>query len=252
MEEPATLVKIQIDNSLDLGWEKEDIILATNFPFKYNGVKSIVVSDQNNWLQDKRQNKHTAILELFTRGVINKLNPGELYWFHDLDAYQSETITEFELGMEDADMALCDYGWREKWSTGSIFFTPGARNIFKGLLQTMSFFKSTDEITLMMLMNKLTKEETDELKQRYNPDISMETPRIRDIDKRIKKINTSYNFVPYFNVKYCYNIAIKPIKVVHFHPSRPRLEFFMYGKNDINTVFMPDRLINIFHHHGIK
>lgn len=149
-------------------------------------------------------------------------------------------------------MALCDYRWREKWSTGSIFFTPKARSIFRGLLQTMSFFKSADEITLMMLTNKLSKEEVDKLKQLYNSDISMETPRIREINKRIKKINTSYNFVPFRDVKHCYDIAIKPIKVVHFHLSRPLLEPFMYGKNDINTIFMSNRLIKIFHHHGVK
>jgi hypothetical protein len=32
------LVRIQIDNSLELGWKKEDIMLVTNFIFEYNGV----------------------------------------------------------------------------------------------------------------------------------------------------------------------------------------------------------------------
>jgi hypothetical protein len=149
-------------------------------------------------------------------------------------------------------MALCDYGWRDKWNTGSIFFTPKAQSIFKGLLQTMSFFKSADEIILMLLTNKLTYEDECKLKQHYNSDISVDTPRIRDIDKRIKKLNTSYNFVPYRRVQYCYDLALKPIKVVHFHPSRPRLDSFMYGENEIKTVFMSERLIKIFRYHGVR
>lgn len=87
-DESLVSVKIQIDNSIDLGWKREDIILATNFNFEYNGVKSIVVSDHNYWLQDIRQSKHTTILELIGRRVINNLVNTELYWFHDLDAYQ--------------------------------------------------------------------------------------------------------------------------------------------------------------------
>ena len=35
-DEHEVLTKIQIDNSLDLGWKKEDILLVTNFPYEYN------------------------------------------------------------------------------------------------------------------------------------------------------------------------------------------------------------------------
>lgn len=37
-EENKTLVKIHIDNSLELGWDRKDILLYTNFPYEYNGV----------------------------------------------------------------------------------------------------------------------------------------------------------------------------------------------------------------------
>lgn len=70
--EPLVLVKIQIDNSLDLGWKREDIILATNFSFEYNGIKSIVVSDNNFLPFCVTACKNTAILELFNRNFFNK------------------------------------------------------------------------------------------------------------------------------------------------------------------------------------
>jgi hypothetical protein len=44
-DENDILAKIQIDNSLEMGCKKEDIILVTNFEYEYRGVKSIVVSD---------------------------------------------------------------------------------------------------------------------------------------------------------------------------------------------------------------
>lgn len=253
--EPLTLVKIQIDNSLDLGWKREDIILATNFSFEYNGVKSVVVSDDNFVPHYPRGSKHEAILELFNRGFITK---GELYWFHDLDAYQSEDITKSEVDLGNADMALTDYCWRKKWNTGSIFFTSSAEDIFEGLVKTQSLLKIGDEIALMVLTNGFTKEENDNVMRYIAPEVIEKTPEIRDIEGRIKKINTTYNFVPVFNIPYCYMSAIKPIKVVHFHPSFPSpsnssfLNFFMYGDNEINTVLMSKRLIKIFHYHGVK
>lgn len=45
-EEKIT-VKIHIDNSLDLGWKTEDILLVTNFNYEYSGVKSLVIPDDN-------------------------------------------------------------------------------------------------------------------------------------------------------------------------------------------------------------
>ena len=74
----GTQAKIQIDNSLDLGWRKEDIIFATNFDFEYRGVKSLIVSDDNFVSFSPEGSKITAILELFYRGYIDK---GVLYLY---------------------------------------------------------------------------------------------------------------------------------------------------------------------------
>jgi len=43
-ENDGKMVEIQIDNSLDY-WKLEDIMLVTNFPFEYNGVRAIFIPD---------------------------------------------------------------------------------------------------------------------------------------------------------------------------------------------------------------
>ena len=48
-EESGKLTKIQIDNSLELGWPIEDILLVTNFPYEHNGVNAYVVDIERSY-----------------------------------------------------------------------------------------------------------------------------------------------------------------------------------------------------------
>jgi hypothetical protein len=89
--------------------------------------------------------------------------------------------------------------------------------------------------------------------------VPADIPGSEHINERIKKMNISYNFGGW-NIRSCYAMAVKPIRAVHFHPfeldSYPgganTVDFFLYGKNKINTILMPERLIKIFNQHGIK
>lgn len=238
-EESKVLIKVQIDNSLDLGWKKEDILLFTNFPYEYNGIASVVVGDDGYCSYCPISTKTTAIVKLFENGLIEK---GQLYWSHDPDAYQLEIIHESDISsdMGSADMALCDYGRRPKWNGGSIFFRDSARDIYEKTKELMDAYKTLgrhlvfDEVSLYTLTN------SDE-----------------EIRKRIKKLNITYNFQS-FNIRSCIKMVEKPIKVTHFHPLREQkqlsikkpLEWFM-GMNKINTPLITERLINIFKYHGI-
>src|SRR5512147_539180 len=87
--EAEALAKIQIDNSLELGWNRENILLATNFDWGHNGVNSLVVSDSAICPHSITAGKINVILELFDKGIID----GNLFWFHDLDAFQLEPIS---------------------------------------------------------------------------------------------------------------------------------------------------------------
>lgn len=230
------LVKVQIDNSLALGWKKEDILLVTNFEYQYSAIKAIVLKDVEFFERKPQATKINAIIKLFENGMIQE---GELHWFHDIDAYQLEPITQAEIDLPDDSIALTDYGGirfggEGRWSTGTIFFKTGAKDIFCRMKEVYYEKRIDEEEALGLLV--------------------IGDPNIR---KRVKKINSTYNFTGY-NFRSRYKNAIKPLKVLHFHPEAGRrragiencLRFFR-GENEMNIPLMTDRLIDIFNHHGI-
>jgi hypothetical protein len=221
-KEGESLIKIQIDNSLELGWDIKDIIFVTNFDYEYNGVKALVIGDES---YCGISTKTTTILKLFELGLIGN----ELYWCHDLDAFQLVEIPEVEIDLEGADIGLCNYGRMPKWAGGSIFFRHNAKKFFEEWNKGIKFYKNVDEVVLFKMTND------DE-----------------SLRNKVKKMNISYNFLP-FNLWSCYKMALKPLRVAHFHPSQGRkrmgidnmLDFYK-GKNKMGISLIPERLIKIF------
>lgn len=235
-EEASVLAKIQIDNCLELGWKKDDILLVTDFTYEYNGIKAFVIGDGFYYDFDKSSNKIQVIIHLFELGVLKK---GELCWYHDFDVYQQEIIKESELALDEFDLGLTPYGYKPQWNIGSIFFKTGAEDIFKLIHNTILYNRKSDNrcdekaVQRLIVRKKLTR-------QRY------------------KDLNVTYNFT-----KRCiatnYRQANKPLKVLHFHPwdkdammSDTALNLFMYSKNSLKTPLMNERLMKIFRYHGIK
>lgn len=229
----STLAKIQIDNSLDLGWKKDDIIVATNFPFEYNGVKAFCVDDNLYCPFRPLSTKTATVHYLLEKGFVER---DEIAWAHDFDAYQDHAFSENEIGITDTQVGLTDYGWSTKWCLGSYFFASGATDFFKKIVDKIYQAELEDERALVALIK-----DEGEL-----------------IESRIKRLNIAYNF-GMRHIGHNYKIADKPLKVLHFHPyykdthlPERTLDCFMYGKNELNMPLMSDRLIQIFHHHGIK
>lgn len=225
-DECEILAKVQIDNSLDLGWDINDLLFVTNFPYEYRGVKSIEVGDEH-YCQGTPKSINTAIIPFLIDQDI--IVDGEIYWNHDFDAYQLNTFTEDDLDLKGYDVGLTDYGWKDRWCMGSFFVKKSSRDIFE-LARIIIFSSIDDETTLM----QLTKDPA--------------------IAKRCKRLNITYNF-GMRNVESNYEKSEKPIKVVHFHPYYrfvKTLDIFMYGKNGLNTPLINDRLIRILNNHGIK
>ena len=83
--------KVQIENSLELGWKKEDIWLFTNFEFEYHGIRSRVLEDVAFFERKPQASKINALIKLFENRTIKS---DELYWFHDLDAFQICSIPD--------------------------------------------------------------------------------------------------------------------------------------------------------------
>lgn len=234
-EEDAILAKIQIDNSLDLGWKRQDILLITDFPYEYNGIVSQVVPNGLYYDFDKNANKVPVVLYLLNTGIIE---PGNLYWCHDFDAYQNHPIDEAELGLENFDLGLTHYFYKPEWQFSSFFFRNSAKDIIELLdkaIREKPHSSRNNEKTLTRLIKDNTIDSS-----------------------RYKKMNTTYNITKRY-IETVYQEAIKPLRVLHFRPSdkdalmsNTALEMFMYGKNRLNIPLMSKRLIKIFNDHGTK
>ena len=228
-DDTKDLAKIQIDNILDLGWKREDIILATNFQYEHNGVKAIIAPDTLFYTFNPTLAKIKGIVYLFEQGLISD----GIYFCHDFDHYQAVPITEDEIEKEldGKDIAMADYGRVPRWHLSCIFFKKSSRDIFELLVETTIKSQMHNEEDAMLA---LTENNTN------------------GIGDRIKKLNINYNFWG-GNIRSTYPMADKPIKGVHFQPvHRDRLDFFMYGKNKINQILIDERLIKLFNKYGVK
>ena len=216
--------KIQIENSLGLGWKKEDILIVTNFSFEYMGISSIVIDDDTYCDVHPRASKINAILKLFEKNIILK---DEIYWYHDFDAFQTQEFNEIEEMINDYDLGLTDYGWSEKWNTGSFFFKHSSRDIFEEVKKEVYKNNFSEEMGFMAISDE-------------------------KIKSRWKRLNISYNF-GVRKILYNYNLANKTVNVAHFHPCKIRhLNLFLNGQNDANTILLPEGLIKIFNKYGFK
>lgn len=220
VNDAGQLTKVQFENSLLLGWKKEDILLFTNFEFEYGNLRAHVLKDVEFFDKKPKASKINAIVKMFDQGLIQEK---QLYWFHDIDAFQLQPITEDEIDISDNEITLTDHG------LGSIFFKSGSKDIFESIKEVM-YKKMVDDEKALELLNK-------------------KDPQLR---KRVKKINNTYNFTGY-NLKSSYKQSIKPLKVAHFHPTGVKYSLrFFKGENSINTPLITERLINILKYHRIR
>ena len=249
LPEQKTSIKIAIDNSLDLGWKREDIILATNFPYEYNGVKSLLVSDDNYCADiSPCASIINVIVELFERKLIEK---EELYWYHDLDAFQLYDVTESELNLGEADIGLAVMGARLKFSASPILFKSSAKDIFGWAKEIMYKYRVNEECALNAVASNNLIWATGTQFDTHRQFVAMNIPGAENMHERVKKLNVTYDFET-DSLSRDYELATKPIKVAHFHFSSDlSLDSAMYGKNNLKKVLLPERLIKIFHKHGV-
>lgn len=236
-DETEKLAKIQIHNSLDLGWKREDILLVTNFPYEFMGVKSYQVPDSCFNTIHKQATKVDTMVYLFEKGFIQD----HLYWLHDFDAYQQYWITEEELGLDGFDIGLTDYGREPKWNGGSTFLRQTTKDLYQEMKAGMyrenegrTERKPLNEEDILMLM----------FEKNFN-----------SIRERAKRLNIGYNF-GIKRVELCYQKAGGVIKVLHFHPERVyqgwgrAMNIVSTRNNEVGHSIMSERLLNIFKRYG--
>lgn len=214
-QEHETLTKIQIDNSLSLGWKLEDILLVTNFVYEYKEVKSIVVGDYEVF-DNNHSTKIPAINELFRRHLIND---NMIYWFHDHDAFQLETF-DIEL---DKDAGFTDHGaWSKTWNAGSFFFNKNAEDIFLKIWELMNSRNTNEQNALTYMWQN----------------------NINGINERYELMSTAYN-IGIYRIEENLKLAGMNPKVAHFHPHKKR-------HLDLFCNIVQERLMKIFNNHGIR
>lgn len=253
-----TNVRIQIDNSLDLGWKKQDLILVTNFPYQYKGVKAITIDDTNYRRRGRgTDSKIASIVSLFKLGLITD----DVYWYHDLDAFQNVKNINPRLGAKELGMAVDKtftppadrFVDQRRWIGGSIFFKQSAQDIFAAVYENMLAHRVNEETSLMW----------SELNSKNSP---------HPIGNRLKALDQSFNFavfpqrdmnhrIKYYRLQNRYESCKKPLKIVHFRVDvgyyyRPgdttdNIKVILHGQNSIGKPLLSPRLIKIFNHYGV-
>lgn len=253
---------LQIENSLMMGWEREDVIVITNFPFEHMGVCSHVVSDICRW--SAFANKMVVVNEMIKMGVIN-----DNFWLHDCDAYQ---LVSFGFPEECKDVNFVRHApGREKPQGGSVFYRKEAFDIIDVLSRGIQLFRATKEesffpyfyhkdyksamISKYDVVIERLKHNTDE-KSKNNIEIYR---NLRDFSfnyfgefgNRFCWLNWTYNLFRQRQFDRKYPSAEKPIKVVHFHPEdQSCLDRFYHGKNSYNVKIVTPELRKLFIKYG--
>jgi len=207
-QEHDTLTKIQIDNSLKFGWKHEDILLVTNFKYKYHGIKALVIGDKNYCEFSPCGSKIYAIVTLFELGLIGE----DLYWFHDNDAFQLEKNIDPKMGGADIGMVVYDnapmghnYAGAHRWNSGIIFFKKTSKDFFNITKKRMQSNLLGEERAFMRIQNE-------------------EKQNNLGVTERTKILNLTYNFIPsnsLIHFEKRYTTAERPIKIIHFDPFDP-------------------------------
>jgi hypothetical protein len=208
-------LKAQIDNSLRLGWHKNDIIIGTNFEFEYQGIKNYQLTDVCTY--SGFNNFWYGALELMNNGVLV-----EDFWLHDQDTWPTR---KFKFPEFDGEVAGCEYIKTEQWNCGSIYFKKTSKDILEYIVE-------------LMRQNEEHKVSSDEEWIAF-----LRHSNHSEIKNYLTSINTRYNVGRTF-FKDRYENATKPINVLAFKPDLDK---------DFNTIkhLLDEDFIDIFRKHNI-
>ena len=174
-----TLLKLQIENSIELGWDLKDLIVLANFDYEFMGIRTTNIPLNEICFTGSKMWGIKWLLEN---------TDGDTIWSHDLDAIQNSdfTLPEFK------DVGIATYS-TSKMNGGSVFWRKTAKDII-------------DEVVKEIIENKLEREE---------PILNKILNKYKD---RLTILNYTYNVgCSGFMTRYLW--ADKPVKVVHCHPT---------------------------------
>jgi hypothetical protein len=175
-------LKAQIDNSIELGWSTDSIILVTNFDFEFMGVKAMKM--------DLNPGGCLTGSKTFSTLLLLKHGMNEPFWAHDLDAWQQ---IKFDMP-EFTDIGVTTYSVERKINGGSMFIRPSAIDMVQEIVNEIERQQSKKEEPIIRKILNL-----DQYKG-----------RITIVDQTFN-VGCSGFWKRYYR-------ASKPIHVFHFHP----------------------------------
>lgn len=200
------MVEAQIENSLEVGWRPQDIVVVTNLAF--DAPVTLVRAPLNE--SCLTGSKMFALEHLFALGMIKD---NEMWWAHDLDAWQNHWFDEPEI----ADIGLTEYS-RPSFNGGSVFLRAACRDLIQA-------------VTGQIRKDKMMREE---------PAIDR-VLRLPEHSKRVTVLNSTYN-VGCSAYAIRYQRSRQPILVSHFHPHGISWRTHVWGWNSLNTASVAPRL----------
>lgn len=206
-------LRAQVENSLNMSWNPDKIMIVTNFPFKFLGVTGHEVILNKTCLTGSKMWALQYIFQLIDKDCPSIHEISEVYWAHDLDAWQNSPFAAPDI----KDVGITTYS-NDKYNGGSSFWKPLALDIVNKVVSILEGGQNKEEPTL----NRVLK--SDEYKE------------------RVTLINTTYNvgcsgFVPRLLR------AEKPVKVAHINPhNRIAWETHSLDRNGIGVRSISDDL----------
>jgi len=211
-----TLIKSQIENSLELGWDFNDIMLLSNFEYEFMNVKTINI-DLNNFCLTG--SKMFGIQYVYQNEITE-----DVVWTHDLDAWQN---IQFDCP-EFKEVGITTYS-TSKYNGGSVFW----------------------KYSSLAIINEIVNILTENKEQREEPTLN-KVLKSKEFSDRVTNLNNTYNVGCSGFVKR-FNRSIKPIHVCHFHPyNRIAWETHALDRNGINEISITlrlERLIRKYYKH---
>ena len=223
--EALSLLKLQVENSLQLGWEPKNIKVVTNFSFRYLNIEAMKIDLT---IPNCRKNTWAKIFvteHLIKKGIIKK---NSIWWFHDLDCVQ---LIPFNVPPEKKQkgkyIAFATSSWQNKISTASFFFCS------ESLFMWQKLIKRGKELNLEKCHNE---EVVGRPLFRRDPSLS----------KHIIQVSCAYQYTAK-RIDQHWSEIEKPLKVIHFHPTSVKSQRkILGGENFTGKSLVPKRVQDLY------
>jgi hypothetical protein len=165
-------IKCHIDNSIRLGWRKEDIIIKGNIPIDHDGVKCTSIQEIENY-QFKGEN-------IFLCKLLSLIEVYEQYkcdiWLHDHDTWQVQKFPEIAL---ENDFTFCNYAidWiRPQGASVFVKYDNKIINLIKDYINNKKYhIKDNDESVLELFRGKYPDSFNSDMSIKFNSSITRTT-----------------------------------------------------------------------------